>query len=127
VTRVVHVIARMNVGGPAALIVELLEHLPSHSLLTGRVEVGEADHLELRSRVTPHTVVPALGRSSRPGDDLLALAFLVRELRRRPPEVVHTHTAKAGALGRVAARAAGTPHLVHTFHGHLLRGYFSPW
>lgn len=123
---VVHVIARMNVGGPAAIVVELLEHLPEQVLLTGEVEQGEADHLGLRSPETPFTRVPGLGRSLRPGDDLRALTFLIRELRRRKPDVVHTHTAKAGALGRLAARAARVPYVVHTFHGHLLHGYFSP-
>jgi glycosyltransferase involved in cell wall biosynthesis len=125
-TQVVHVIARTNVGGPAALLVELLEQLPDQALLTGEVDVGEADHLALRSPGTPFVRVPGLGRSPRALDDARALAFLTRELRRRRPDVVHTHTAKAGALGRVAARAAGVPHIVHTFHGHLLHGYFTP-
>jgi glycosyltransferase involved in cell wall biosynthesis len=126
VSRVVHVIARMNVGGPAELLVQLLEHLPAHELLTGEVDSGEADHLELRAPHAAFTRVPGLGRSPRPGDDLRALAFLTRELRRRRPDVVHTHTAKAGALGRVAAGIARVPAVVHTFHGHLLHGYFSP-
>jgi glycosyltransferase involved in cell wall biosynthesis len=126
VPKVVHVIARMNVGGPAELLVSLLEGLPDQSLLTGEVEQGEADHLELRSPGTTFTRVPGLGRSPRPGDDARALAFLVRELRRRRPDVVHTHTAKAGVLGRLAARAARVPAVVHSFHGHLLHGYFSP-
>ena len=124
--RVVHVIARMNVGGPAAIVVALLEHLPDQSLLSGEVDVGEADHLALRSPNTAFTRVPGLGRSPRVGDDLRALAWLTRELRLRRPDVVHTHTAKAGALGRIAARAARVPYLVHTFHGHLLHGYFPP-
>jgi glycosyltransferase involved in cell wall biosynthesis len=126
VPRVVHVIARMNVGGPAELLVQLLEHLPEHELLTGEVDSGEADHLELRAPDTPFARVPGLGRSPRLGNDLRALAFLTRELRRRRPDLVHTHTAKAGALGRVAAGIARVPAVVHTFHGHLLHGYFSP-
>ena len=125
-TRVVHVIARMNVGGPAALIVQLLEHLPEQSLLTGSVAPGEADHLFLRSPDTPATRIPGLGPQPRPGDDLRALVALRSELRRRRPDVVHTHTAKAGVLGRLASRAADVPHTVHTYHGHLLHGYFSP-
>lgn len=124
--RVVHVIARMNVGGPAELLVSLLDGLPDQTLLTGEVEPGEADHLELRAPGTAFTRVPGLGRSPRPGDDARALAFLVRELRRRRPDVVHTHTAKAGTLGRLAAEIARVPAVVHTFHGHLLHGYFSP-
>lgn len=123
---VVHIIARMNVGGPAAIVVQLLQDLPEQVLLTGEVGLGEADHLVLRSPATPFTRVPGLGRSPRPGDDLRALAFLTAELRRRRPDVVHTHTAKAGVLGRIAARAARVPGVVHTFHGHLLHGYFSP-
>jgi glycosyltransferase involved in cell wall biosynthesis len=122
----VHVIARMNVGGPAAIIVELLEHLPDQALLTGLVDVGEADYLELRSPGTPYVRVPGLGRSPRVTGDVRAMRFLVGELRRLRPEIVHTHTAKAGVLGRAAAIAARVPHLVHTFHGHLLHGYFSP-
>lgn len=124
--KVVHIIARMNVGGPAALLVNLLEGLPEQHLLAGDVQDGEADHLALRAPDTPYARVPGLGRSVRPGDDLRAFRFLVRELRRLRPDVVHTHTAKAGVLGRLAARRAGVPHLVHTFHGHLLHGYFSP-
>lgn len=124
--RVVHVIARMNVGGPAALIVELIEALPNHALLTGEVGGGEADHIALRSPSTPFVRVPGLGRSPKPGDDIRALRFLTKELKQRRPDIVHTHTAKAGALGRLAARATGVPSLVHTFHGHLLQGYFSP-
>jgi glycosyltransferase involved in cell wall biosynthesis len=124
--RVVHVIARMNVGGPAELLVQLLHGLPGQELLTGEVQYGEADHLSLRAPETPFTRVPGLARRPRVGDDVRALAFLTAELRRRRPDVVHTHTAKAGALGRIAALAAGVPALVHTFHGHLLQGYFSP-
>jgi glycosyltransferase involved in cell wall biosynthesis len=126
VPHVVHVIARMNVGGPAALIVQLLAGLPDQSLLTGEVGPGEADHLTLRAPGTPNDRVPGLGRSLHATDDARALAHLVAELRRRRPDVVHTHTAKAGVLGRLAARAAGVPGVVHTFHGHLLDGYFSP-
>ena len=123
--KVVHVIARMNVGGPAALLVQLLDGLPDQVLLTGQVQEGEADHLSLRAPHTPFTHVPGLGRSVRLGDDARALAFLVRELRRQRPDIVHTHTAKAGVLGRSAARIARVPRIVHTFHGHLLHGYFS--
>jgi glycosyltransferase involved in cell wall biosynthesis len=126
VTRVVHVIARMNVGGPAELLVHLLRGLPGQELITGRVEEGEADHLTLRASHIPYRVIEGLGRSLRPGDDLRALAALVRELRSRKPQIVHTHTAKAGVLGRLAARIAEVPFTVHTFHGHLLHGYFSP-
>jgi glycosyltransferase involved in cell wall biosynthesis len=73
-------------------------------------------------------LVPALGRELGPGD-ARALAALVRLLRRERPALVHTHAAKAGTLGRTAALVAGLrprPRLVHTFHGHVLEGYFGP-
>jgi glycosyltransferase involved in cell wall biosynthesis len=120
----VHVIARMNVGGPAELLVHLLRGLPSQELITGRVEEAEADHLTLRAPDIGHGVIEGLGRSVRLGDDLRALVTLVRELRLRKPLIVHTHTAKAGVIGRLAAHIAGVPYTVHTFHGHLLHGYF---
>jgi glycosyltransferase involved in cell wall biosynthesis len=67
-----------------------------------------------------------LGREIAPLRDLRALVGLFRLMRAWRPAIVHTHTAKAGVLGRLAARAAAVPIVVHTFHGHVLRGYFSP-
>jgi glycosyltransferase involved in cell wall biosynthesis len=126
--RVVHIIGRMNVGGPAAIVTELLTYLDDVDLhvLVGDVDATEADYLELRAPTLPVTRIPGLGRAVRPTDDLRALAGLVVELRRLRPDIVQTHTAKAGALGRSAAVAARVPARVHTFHGHLLHGYFSP-
>ncbi len=116
----------MNVGGPAAIVTELVTHLHLDiQVLVGEVDASEADYLELRAPSLPVTRVPGLGRAVRPTDDARALAGLVRELRRLKPDIVQTHTAKAGALGRVAAVVAGVPARVHTFHGHLLHGYFS--
>ena len=128
--RVMRVIARMNVGGPALQVTGLVEELDAerfdHRLFTGSVGPGEADYLDLRAPDLPHTVVQGLGRSPQPLDDLRALRELRAAMRSFRPHVVHTHTAKAGVLGRAAARSAGVPALVHTFHGHLLHGYFSP-
>jgi glycosyltransferase involved in cell wall biosynthesis len=69
--------------------------------------------------------VAGLGRAIR-AVDAMALWNLTRELKKFRPHIVHTHTAKAGALGRLAARALGVPIVVHTFHGHVLDGYFNP-
>ncbi|HVF31403.1 MAG TPA: glycosyltransferase [Acidimicrobiales bacterium] len=133
--RVLRVIARLNVGGPARQVTALSRHLDpvlfDHRLLAGDVGAGEIDDLELRQVSIPLVRVRGLGRSPRPADDVRALAGVVREIRRFRPHVVHTHTAKAGALGRVGASIASIaparrPLLVHTFHGHLLQGYFSP-
>ena len=70
--------------------------------------------------------IPEMSRSVSPWQDLRALIALYRFLRRQRPQIVHTHTAKAGVLGRIAARLAGVPVVVHTFHGNVLNGYFSP-
>ncbi len=71
--------------------------------------------------------VPEMSRSVRPWNDARAMWRLYRLMRAERPLVVHTHTAKAGTLGRIAARLAGVPVVIHTFHGNSLRGYFSPW
>ncbi|HEX2785225.1 MAG TPA: glycosyltransferase [Ilumatobacteraceae bacterium] len=127
---VVRVIARTNVGGPSLQVTALMRGLdkgrfPQH-LLRGSVDEGEADYLAMRATDVEHVDVPGLGRSVKPLDDLRALVFLTKYMRRERPAIVHTHTAKAGALGRVAAVLARVPIRVHTFHGHVLRGYFSP-
>lgn len=128
--RVLRVIARMNVGGPALQVTGLVEGLDpgrfDHRVLTGSVGPDEADYLSLRAPHLDVERVPGLGRSVRTFDDLRAMRTLLREVRAFRPHVVHTHTAKAGVLGRLAARGAGVPAIVHTFHGHLLHGYFSP-
>jgi len=127
---IVRVIARTNVGGPSLQVTALMRGLdrrrfPQH-LLRGSVEQGEADYLEMRAPDVEHIDVPGLGRSVKPLDDLRALLFLIKFMRRTRPTIVHTHTAKAGTLGRIAAIVARVPVRVHTFHGHVLHGYFSP-
>ncbi|MGW4372266.1 glycosyltransferase [Streptomyces albidoflavus] len=128
--RVLRIIARMNVGGPALQVRALMGGLDpvrfDQRLCTGTVADGEADYLEQSAPRMPVRRLDCLGRRVRPGDDLRALSRLVAEMREFRPHIVHTHTAKAGALGRTAALLAGVPARVHTFHGHLLNGYFSP-
>lgn len=70
--------------------------------------------------------LPELSRSVNPGRNLKALWRLWRLLRRERPDIVHTHTAMAGCLGRLAAILSGTPIVIHTFHGNCLHEYFSP-
>src|SRR4051812_4310910 len=120
----------MNVGGPAhhvAILSGRLDPARYETLLVaGQVGPGEAtaNHLaaehEARLVTIPHRAPPI-----RPLDDLRAFGALVRLIRRFRPDLVHTHTAKAGLLGRLAAIVAGRPRplLVHTFHGHVLHGY----
>jgi glycosyltransferase involved in cell wall biosynthesis len=71
-------------------------------------------------------MIPELGREIAPWSDFVTVVKLYRLMRRERPHVVHTHTAKAGFVGRIAARLAGVPVVLHTFHGHVFHGYFSP-
>jgi len=128
--RIARVIARLNVGGPALHTTMLTGRMApawETTLATGAVSPGEveASHLLARYDVQP-VRIPGLGRAPRITDDVRALSALLSLFRRTRPDIVHTHTAKAGALGRVAAWLGGVPHVVHTFHGHVFHGYFGP-
>src|SRR6185503_13871421 len=87
-------------------------------LLTGP-ETGLEGQLltEVQASGVPMFVEPSLVRDPHPFKDLMALIGLIRFLRRRRYDVVHTHTAKVGVLGRIAARIAGVPVIIHTAHG----------
>jgi glycosyltransferase involved in cell wall biosynthesis len=114
----VHLVTRLNVGGIARFLESGRGAVDC--LLRGRVEPGEFEALW----TGPQERVPGLRRSLHPADDARALGALMRLLKRLRPAVVHTHASKAGTLGRVAARLLRIP-CVHTFHGHVLEGYFS--
>lgn len=131
-TSILRIIARMNVGGPAVEVSNLMRRLPQpefvQTLVTGYVGEGEADYLDSQARDLQPLRVSGLGRALKPADDLRALLALRRMIRDQRPQIVHTHTAKAGALGRLAAMTVQPrPRIVHTFHGHVLSGYFPGW
>src|SRR5215831_8730206 len=129
---VVRIIARLNIGGPAIHTVLATAHIDRArfptTLVTGLPGPTEGDmrYLALQHHVEP-VEIPELGRELSALDDLRALVKLIGLLRRERPLIVHTHTAKAGALGRIAAILARVPVRVHTFHGHVFEGYFPPW
>lgn len=130
---ILHVIARLNVGG-AALHVLQLAHEQSrrgHDVLVvaGTLAAGEESMEYVADELgVPVRQLPALQRELSVRADTTAIRELRRLVRQRRPDVVHTHTAKAGATGRLAALLSGRPRpaLVHTYHGHVLTGYFSP-
>ena len=96
-------------------------------LVAGSSGAHEGDLLELRGvEVDSLTRIPELGRELMTRADAIALTKLVKLMRRVRPDIVHTHTAKAGALGRLAAFLTKVPVVIHTFHGHVLHGYFPP-
>ena len=129
---IARVIARLNIGGPAIQAILMTEAFRQKGyrslLLTGEVGIGEGsmEYLSREKQVVP-IKIRAMGRRISWCDDLKALRELIRLFYREKPVVVHTHTAKAGTLGRLAAMATGVPVRVHTFHGHVFRGYFSPF
>ena len=128
------VIARLNMGGPALHVSYLTEGLQTRgydtTLVAGSLAHGESSMSfvaeELGVRIE---TVPQMHRDVSPLYDPLTVARLVKLIRTFRPHILHTHTAKAGTVGRVAAQLAGSakpPIVVHTFHGHVLRGYFNP-
>jgi glycosyltransferase involved in cell wall biosynthesis len=123
------VIARMNVGGPAVQVSGLMRNMNSsefdHRLYTGFCADDEADYLNTVAKDVSAVRIEGFGRRVSFGADLLSFYTLVKEIRNFKPHVIHTHTAKAGFLGRIASIVSFHQSIrVHTFHGHLLNGYF---
>ena len=130
-TRVLRIVARLT-GGSAHNVTLLSSGLDPERyetlLVHGRTAADEAsfDHLA-RDRGCDTHVVPELGPAIRPRADRAALRELRALIARYRPHIVHTHTAKAGFLGRQAAAGISPrPVIVHTYHGHVLEGYFGP-
>jgi glycosyltransferase involved in cell wall biosynthesis len=132
--RVLRIIARLNVGGPARHVVWLSEAMAKEGvetlLVTGIVPPGEDDMSAFAAAhgVVP-LVIPSMSRELSPRD-AITIWKLWRIMRRFQPDVVHTHTAKAGAVGRIAGllyrwTSRRRPLFVHTFHGHVFHGYYS--
>lgn len=136
--RVVRVVTRLNIGGPSIQAVELSSRLSARGfetlLIHGQVgdDEGDMSYLLERAGSRPRTVqLAALKRPISPASDASAAWQVYRLLCAFKPAIVHTHMAKAGAVGRLAALAynktAGRharARLVHTYHGHVLEGYF---
>ncbi|PYO94574.1 MAG: hypothetical protein DMD62_04850 [Gemmatimonadetes bacterium] len=129
--RVVQAIARLNIGGAASHVVLLSAGMRARYpcvLATGKKSPHEGDMTPFaHEHGVTLTRVPGLTRTIGLIGDLRAFWFLWRLCRRLKPDVVHTHTAKAGTLGRLAAWLAGVPVRVHTFHGHVFRKNFPGW
>ncbi len=127
--RVMRIIARMNVGGPAVQVSGLMRGFSpvdfDHRLYSGFCANDESDYLDTVAKDIDVTRIKGFGRRISLSGDLNAFLSLVNEIRSFKPHVIHTHTAKAGFLGRIASIVSLHPSIrVHTFHGHLLNGYF---
>jgi glycosyltransferase involved in cell wall biosynthesis len=131
--KIVHVIARLNVGGAALHVLQLADEQRrrGHDVLVvaGTLAEGEESMEYIADELDVDVLkLPALQRPLSPTADAAAIWGLRAIIRARRPDVLHTHTAKAGATGRLAALVAGSakpPAIVHTYHGHVLSGYFS--
>ena len=127
--RVMRIIARMNVGGPAVQVSGLMRGFNNaefdHRLYTGFCAKDEADYLDSVTTDVIAIRLEGLGRRVSLRGDIRAFFSLVKVIREFKPHIIHTHTAKAGFLGRLASLVSLQKSVrVHTFHGHLLNGYF---
>ncbi len=132
--KVFRIIGRLNVGGPAihtVLLTDLLDAGRFQTRLITGVEgptEGSMRYLA-EERGVETTLIPEMSREISWRDDVVALVKLIALMRRERPDIIHTHTAKAGTLGRLAALIAlpgRRKRVVHTFHGHVFHSYFSP-
>jgi glycosyltransferase involved in cell wall biosynthesis len=131
--RIVHVIARLNVGGAALHVLQLAREQQQRGhevvVVAGTLAAGEESMEYVADELGVHLLkLPVLQRELSVRADALAIRHLRAIIRARRPDVLHTHTAKAGATGRIAAFLAGDARpraVVHTYHGHVLSGYFS--
>jgi len=139
-TKVLHIITRLDMGGsaqntllsclgldPALYSVTLVKGSTVESNMTlEEAERLERDLASARSQGVTVITIPTLVRRISPWNDLRAFLAILRHLRRLRPGIIHTHTSKAGLLGRLAAWVARVPVVVHTPHGHVFYGHFGP-
>jgi glycosyltransferase involved in cell wall biosynthesis len=130
--KVVRIVTRLNIGGVAHHVTNLMRGLDrtnyEQRLVCGLEGVGEGsmrEHIQAQG-VIPILISQLVGNPCLNVSDALAFTQIVRLLRREQPMILHTHTSKAGLLGRVAAHLTGVPIIVHTFHGLVLKGHYGP-
>jgi glycosyltransferase involved in cell wall biosynthesis len=130
--RILRILNRLNIGGPTYNVAYLSRYIdPGFNtlVLAGFKEPyeGNSDYL-LKDLDVPFQYVPHMGRSIDPVKDLKAYRYIYKSIKDNKPDIVHTHAAKAGVLGRLAAhRSSIKPKaIIHTYHGNVFDGYFSP-
>src|SRR4051812_397756 len=126
--RVLRIINRFNLGGITYNVSYLSRFMPAEyetMLIGGPEEEGEESSLFIpHSLDLQPTVLGELRRSINPLSDYFAYRRIKKIIKEFHPQVVHTHASKAGAIGRLAAIHCKVPVIVHTFHGHVFKGYF---
>jgi len=128
--KILHIITRLNTGGPAVFLDYLTQSMSDlnceNIIVFGYCESNESDYTENHKYKAKLIKVNSLHRSLNPVDDIRSFFSLRKIIKQNNPQVINTHTSKAGVLGRLAARSVrkNMP-VVHTFHGHLIYGYFA--
>lgn len=128
--RVIRIINRLNLGGPTYNAAYLTRHLAPEFetlLVAGVHSEGEesSEHIVKSIGVEPY-IIPEMSRKLTFMNDVVSFRKIKKIIREFKPDIVHTHAAKAGALGRIAALQCKVPVMVHTYHGHYFHSYFSP-
>jgi len=128
--RIFRLLSRMNVGGPSRHAVHLVNGLDKLNyqtmLAVGLPESAEGSMLRLAEESNIRAeIIACFDRPVSLWRDLIAFSEIVRHIREFRPHIVHTHTTKAGILGRIAAIICRVPIICHTYHGHIFSGYFS--
>ncbi len=128
--RILHINNRFNLGGPTHNLAYLARYMPAgfETLLVGGPPEGTEDssaHI-LSELGVDALILPEMCRAISPSRDLSAYRRIKQVIKDFKPDIVHTHAAKAGAVGRMAASELGVKGIVHTFHGHVFHSYFGP-
>ena len=137
--KIIHIITRLDMGGSAQNTLltchqlawkyemVLVHGLSQESNMTDPEREAVEEQIEsARVKGVKIVAVPSLVRRISPASDILTLYDLVRIIQKEKPDIVHTHTSKAGILGRLAAKITKVPYIVHTPHGHVFCGHFGP-
>ena len=138
-TKILHIITRLDMGGSAQNTLLTCLNLnrkfemvlvcglsQESNMADAEREAVDGQINDARTQGVKIVQIPALLRRISPVNDIRALYDLVRIIKTEKPDVVHTHTSKAGLLGRLAAKIASVPFIVHTPHGHVFFGHFGP-
>ena len=130
--KVLHIITRMNTGGPAVFLDHLTNAMSdigtNSTIAYGYCESNETDYVENHEIKAKLIKIETLHRSLNPFDDMRTFLALRRVIKEVEPDLVNTHTSKAGVLGRIAAKSIDrSMPVVHTYHGHLIYGYFAKY
>src|SRR5689334_20300345 len=129
--RVLRILNRLIIGGPALNATYLTRYMAPEfetMLVIGGKDDHEQDatHLTEQLGIEP-VVIPEMKRAIQPGNDRTAYLKIKALIRDFKPDIVHTHAAKSGTIGRLAAYNCKVPVILHTFHGHVFHSYFSKW